>query len=168
MRATLLRLLAILAAFGLGVDGVPVLATTLPTTTPFYGAAVSTDQLATFNRVVAEVGNYDGYGRLHKHVGQVCTYAILGEIEAWCELARSLPKSLFRRANLESASRIANLSTSSRNRYLLGEQIAPLWTQGYSGLFLDKSYSLVDDSRAATRKVVRNAQAFSAASSVVG
>jgi hypothetical protein len=168
MRATLLRLLAILAAFGVEVGGVPVLATTLPTTTPFYGAAVPTDQLATFNRVVAEVGNYDGFGGLHKHVAQVCTDVILGEIEAWRELARSLPKSLFRRANPESASRIADLSTTSRNRYLLGGRIAPLWTQGYSGLFLDKSYSWVDDRRAATRKVVRSAQAFSAASSVVG
>ena len=94
MRATWLRILVLLAASGLWVKSVLVLATTLPITALFYGALVSTAQLATFDRVVVETANYADLGRLRVQGARVLSCIGLGVTEAWRASTRDFTKRL--------------------------------------------------------------------------
>ncbi len=132
-----LRYFHSLLPFGLLAFGGISLATPLPTTAFFYGAAVPMGLLSTFDRVVVEADNMGNFRPSGSNGEKVFAYISVGEAEGWRSSSQRLPQELFSGTNPEWSSRIADLTQPKWKNYVLESRMAPLWEQGYRGFFLD-------------------------------
>ena len=108
-----------------------------PSTAFFYGYPVPVAALAQYERVVVEAENLQDPGSLRTFGSDVFAYLSVGEAEGWRKTAQLLPPELFLGANVAWNSRVADLTHSGWQSYLLEERMGRLWKMGYRGFFLD-------------------------------
>ncbi len=103
----------------------------------FYGANAPITQLGTYDWVVVQPGNFGSPKPLRSKGVEVFAYVSVGELEERQLSEPGVDPSWLMGHNSAWQSRVADLSQPGWRRHLLERSMAPLWSQGYRGFFLD-------------------------------
>ena len=108
-------------------------------TAVFYGTHLPTNVLSQYKRIIVEPDNVkaEELMALRSKGGDVFAYVSIGEISPSRKWYKKIQKDWILGDNKVWDSKVMDLASSGWQDFLIDSVIAPLWEDGYRGLFLD-------------------------------
>lgn len=129
------------------LSGIPMPIIADSSTAFFYGRPMPEDLLSHFRQVVVEPENIDNIETLRAKGTEIFAYISIGEINPTRSWYSEIPQRWFFGQNKAWGSSIVDLTQQGWHDYLINDQLARLWKEGYRGFFFDTldSYQKVAD-----------------------